>query len=298
MYPTLGGNAAMAPGGAESFYTGNAQPHLAQGPAYGQYGAQVAYGQPPSQQYAGYDRNPTAASPYPSLDQRQEQQQSYQYQQPDQRAMNAPSPYPQQAQHTGYGPSAPPPNFNPSEPASTPSADPNAAYYYGNGPQAQTQSQPQPQLQSPQHTGQQGLSDPNQNYYANQQSQPQNPHANLQSPHPDEYAVSPLPQHAQPDGNACQSQRPPSQQQTPQAQSSEQTYRQPTAQAPQKAQPHGGYQVWQQQQHNQSYDTPQSTWVQPAAPQPAFNQQAFPTAPQHNPGPKQPVAVEEPLIEF
>lgn len=273
IYPSI----SSGPGGAESFYTGNAQPQITSPPAYGQYGAQAAYGQAPPQQYGEYEHRPSSvANPYPNLNQRQEQQQQHQYQQQPQQ-----SGYAQQSQH-----------FNPSEPSSTP-ADPNAAYYYANGQQAQ---QPQPLQQQ-----QTGPSDPNQSYFPQSQQAPdpnQQPHANLQSPPPDQYQVSPMPQYSQPGQNSYQSVQS-SQQQTPQVQSPALSYHQPAAQQSQKqaAQP-GGYQVWQQQQHNQPHEAPPTNWVQPAPAQPAYNQAAFPTAPQHNPQPKQPVAVEEPLIEF
>ncbi len=307
VYPSISANIPNAPGDAESFYTGNGPSQLAQAPAYDQYGAAPsAYSRPTPRHHAGYGQGS-------SLAQRHENNAPYQLYRTaswQNTESNGPS-YARQTQteSSGYAPPQPQ-HFNPSEPSMTPSSDPNAAFYYNN----EAVSQPPQQYQHDQgHNGQPSgpsrPSDPEHNYYSSQpqglNGQDSNLHFSVQSsppmtsdPSQTQYTTSPPSQHSQPEHNTYQQNmqssqplaQPPSEQNSP-----EQSSRQPaTQQAPKQP---AGYQYWQQQPQNQQYAPPQQSWQAPA-PQPSFSQAAFPTAPQHVPETKQPVAVEEPLIEF
>lgn len=293
MYPSIPTNLPAGPGGAESFYTGNAPPQIEQRGPYDQHG-RTPYGQQAPQQYSGYGQAPPAMQhAYPNLDHRQENHTPYQPQRTGSYSQQTPGP------SSNYAPSQPQQNFNKSEPSMTPSADPNAAFYYGTGPPAQQQQQQQQQAQQyqpgPAPSAPPGPSDPAQDYYASSQASIE------QTQHPDrQYTVSPMTEPSQMDQSRyqnIQSPQPP-QHFVSQAHSPEQSQRQPVAQqAPQ--QPQAGYQYWQQQQeqNTQQYAPQQQSWQAPA-PQPSFIAPAFPTAPQHTPQTKQQVAVEEPLIEF
>ena len=307
MYPSIPTNLPAGTGGAESFYTGNAPPQIEQRGSYDQYGrTPSAYGQQAPQQYNGYGQPPPPGQhAYPNLEHRAESQAPYQPQRTSSYSQQAQGP----SQH--YAPSQPQQKYSSSEQPMTPSADPNAAFYYGNGPQQYQQQQQQPQQYQQEHapSAPPGSSEPAQNYYASSQvsaEHSQHPHANMQSPPPtradpntNQYTVSPIEQPSQMDQSRYQNmQSPQASQSVSQAQSPEQSSRQPVPQQAHK-QPQAGYQYWQQQQQqNPQYAAPpQQSWQAPV-PQASFNPPAFPTAPQHTPQPKQPVAVEEPLIEF
>lgn len=142
IYPSVSSN----PGAAENFYTNP------QRESFGRPQSTYNYG--PPQQYATFDKRASVANPgYPGLDQRQEN-----YNLPPTQSQGtagwpttnaAPTQYvpPAQAypiennQHQGSTPglvpSQPPSSYVPSEPNLTPSADPNAVFYYGNAPQNQ-----------------------------------------------------------------------------------------------------------------------------------------------------------------
>lgn len=301
-YPSIPTNVAAGPGGAESFYTNNVAPQIQQYQSYDQYGRAPSYGQQQPQQYNGYSQAPPPAqNVYPNLESRQENHTPYQPQRTGSYSQQPAAP------QSNYVLSAPQQNFSPSDPSMTPSADHNAAFYHNNGPQQQA---PQQYQQDHAQQGPSAPSDPAQNYYASSQAsaeQNQHPHANMQSPPPmgadQNYVVSPMQQHAQIDQNRYQNMQSPqpSQHSMSQAHSPEQANRQlPPLQQQAPKQPQTGYQYWQQQQQqNPQQAPPQQSWQAPTPQQQqSYNAPAFPTAPQHTPQTTQPVAVEEPLIEF
>lgn len=220
IYPSLSSNIS-GNGPAENFYTGNAQPE-----SYGR--PQTTYSYAPSQQPPSFSATPGPTYPnpeqrsdmyaqYPPQAQPPQLQQTQTWQAPVPSAtsfatqqptytpengsqasssMNAPG----QAQaHLMNTPSQPPSNYAPSEQAVTPSADPNAAFYYNNAPQA-----PPPQ-QTPEQTHQQ---------YAPAQS-PQQYHAippQPQAQSPQQFTRQPqIPQehHAPPPQQQAPQQQPP-----------------------------------------------------------------------------------------
>ncbi|OBT48794.1 hypothetical protein VE00_00555 [Pseudogymnoascus sp. WSF 3629] len=261
-YPSIPSNLPEGPGGAESFYTGQAPAQTAS-----------PYGAGPPQQYGGYDKMHTAApGKYPGLEQQRE---SYPQRAQPQRtgswqgANSATGPYAQQQQNgaPGFAPGQAPHDLKPSEPAMSPPTDPNAAFYYGSQQPGQSNEAPS-QPQAPQ-----GPSDPNQSYYAS----PQHQHA---IPDPNMYTS---PQRGPSDPNQTQySSAPPQSQQAPHAQQtqpSQTPYQQP---------------YWQSQQQNTA---PPQAWQEPSPAASGYTQSAFPSAPQHAPQTKA-AAVEEPLIEF
>lgn len=305
IYPSIPSNVPSGPGGAESFYTGNVPP-LQQGGAAppSEYGRTPSgYSNVPLQQYGGYDKMASVVpSNYPGLDRRQENylspvqpQQTGSYQ-----GRNVAAPaygQQQQAEPLGFAPSQPPLSFTPSAPAMNP-LDPNAAFYYGSGQQAQTSKGPpdqtQQQLPNIQLPAVQGPSDPNQNYYSSPQPQQGIPdqnkiqYANVQSP--------------QGTSNPSQDQYPENQNQYQEVQSpptqpsdtqSPEHFTRPPI--PQQAAPPSQlqtpYQHWQQQNN-----APPPAWQPPVA-QTSYTQASFPSPPQHIPQTKA-AAVEEPLIEF
>jgi growth factor-regulated tyrosine kinase substrate len=267
MYPSISSNIPNGPGGAESFYTGNAQQE-----PYGRPQLTYSYG-PPQQQYQQYNKRASVASPgYPATEQRSEsynthptQQQPHQQPPQPQRsgswkaADSSSAPYPLQApvyppENTPQqlaqpinAPSQPPSNYTPSEPAMTPSADPNAVFYYNHAGQAPPlqkvpeQSQPQyPPMQSP-------------NQYHSTIPQPQ-------STSPQQFTRQPVqPQEHQPPPQQQQHQNPP---------------------------------YWQAQQQNSA--APQA-WQAPNSTYNGYTQESFPSAPHHAPQPK---VVEESLIDL
>lgn len=144
--------------------------------AYSQYPPQ-SHQQPqnPGNWQANEPPTPTPANPgYPNPNQQNDAYKQYSQPVQPQRTGSwqgeaAPAPYqtqppnyptenaPQQMAPPSNAPSQPPSSYTPSEPALTPSADPNATFYYGNAPQAPPpqqipeQNQPQyPSTQSPQ----------------------------------------------------------------------------------------------------------------------------------------------------
>ncbi|KAI0133535.1 hypothetical protein BJ170DRAFT_165550 [Xylariales sp. AK1849] len=168
-YPSMQGTAPTASGPAESFYTGEQPAHYSPPQNYPQQLAQTH--QP---QFANYDKRASMSIPpnshYPQqLGQRGDNWQT--------QAPSAPSPYP----GPGYAPSEPlaQPGHQPHvssqpqagrapEPAAIPTADPNAAFYYGSAQQAQGRqtpsvadgpiSSPYPNLQQPVNYTQQSVS--------------------------------------------------------------------------------------------------------------------------------------------
>ena len=280
-YPSIPSNLPEGPGGAESFYTGQAPAQTA-----------PSYGAGPPQQYGGYD-NMHAATPgnYPSVDQQRE---TYSQQAQPQRtgswqgANSAAGPYAQQQQSgtPGFAPSQAPPERKPSESTMSPPADPNAAFYYGSNYQGEATQQPnRPSEPS------QGPSGPNQTYYASPQHQHAIPDPNMYSSpqhvpqgpsDPSQPQYSSIPPQSQQGGVQSPPTSQPSNQQVPpqaQAQPSQTPYQQP---------------YWQSQQQNAA---PPQTWQEPPPATSGYSQSAFPSAPQHAPQAKAPV-VEEPLIEF
>ncbi len=295
-YPSL---QASAPGGAgpmESFYTGEAPP-----PDFGRQMAPPMYGQPlPGAQYgSAYDKRPSmagpaTAGPYPDVLQRTDSWRSSvaagqappaYSQQPPQAQQSAP----QQQQQPGVaGPSAP---SAPSDLlASTPTADPSAAFYFGNGkaPAGPVGVPPQQPSQPPQATA----------------AVPSAPSDAGASPYPvlrqpSVYQAS-VPQG--PAGAAPVQAAPPPYQQPPMpASEPPATPYWAAAQSQQAPQPQAPPPQQQQQQHHQQHHLqqqhlpPQMTWPQVPNNFGGFTQESFPSAPQHVP--QQPV-VEEALIDL
>jgi growth factor-regulated tyrosine kinase substrate len=197
IYPSIASNVPSGSGGVESFYTGPIQQEH-----HGRPQSTYSYGTP--QQYSNYENRASMAAPaYVAPDQRNIIQNQMPSQPHRSGSYSMSSPYPQQfsapapePQEPAYGPtpSQQPPNFAPSEPVMTPSADANASFYYGNAPQ---------KLQAAPH---QGLQEQIQTPYPNIQSPPQH-HQLLhpvQSPQqfthqpPQGVSSQPLPQFNQP----------------------------------------------------------------------------------------------------
>lgn len=149
MYPSITSNAPNGNGGAESFYTGNAQ-----GESYAR--PQSTYSYPPGQQqHPVYGKRASVSDiNYPTLDQRNEnfaQQQGHQIQQQHtgnwqtgdfaHQYATQPSPYSPQQQHQPPVKAQAPPGA-PLEPINKASTDPNTAAYY----RSAAPHQPQPSL--------------------------------------------------------------------------------------------------------------------------------------------------------
>ncbi|KAF4630905.1 hypothetical protein G7Y89_g7239 [Cudoniella acicularis] len=269
MYPSISSNAPNGAGGAESFYTGNAQPE-----PYGRPQSTYSYAPPPQQ----YNKRASVANPGYTAPEREQVPGGYgnypppqQQQQPHRQAaqpQRTPSWQPSEptnasylSQQTGYtsdnapqqqvpspmvAPSQPSSNYAPTEVSIPPSADPNASFYYNNTPQA-----PPPQPVPEQ---------------SNSQYQP--------TPSPQQFHAS-----------------------APQPQSPEQFKRQPQKvqehhALPPQAQPQQQTPYWQTQQ--QAAPPPQA-WQTPAATYSGYTQDSFPSAPHHAPQPK---VVEESLIDL
>jgi hepatocyte growth factor-regulated tyrosine kinase substrate len=181
IYPSISANTPAGAGTDESFYTGSSQQE-----AYGRpQSTYAAYGAPP-QQFQQYDRRTSMVSPgFPAPESRNEpysqyppQQAPQQKPQQVQRSVSWQKPDPAAAQYATQGqtypqenapppqqqapapvnpqqqvpppmnaPSQPPTNYGPSEPVMTPSADPNAVFYYNGAPGTQTQQAPEPNSQ-------------------------------------------------------------------------------------------------------------------------------------------------------
>jgi hepatocyte growth factor-regulated tyrosine kinase substrate len=270
IYPSIPSNMPSnmpaGPGGAESFYTGNVQQEQ-----YGRPQPSYTYASP--QTYPTFDKRTSVANPgYPGQDLHSG---SYNHAPPQPQRSGSYSTAPQYAQQpsafapdsgmqgstSGPAVSQPPPNFAPSEPTMTPSADPNASFYYGNAPQNQA---------PPLH---QGSHDQSQPPYPTMQSPPQHQLATLPAQSPQLFTQQALVSQHQPQQHP---------QQPPQPQA-----------PPQQAPPPQFY--WQTQQQNAA---PQQAWQQtPPASHNSYTQDSFPAAPQHAPQP-QAVPVEESLIEF
>jgi len=293
MYPSISSNVPSGAGTAESFYTGNSQQE-----AYGRPQSTYAYGAPP-QQYQQYDRRASVASPgFAAPEQRNETYNQYPSQQtpkqkppqpqrtvswqtPDVTSTpyasqaqvyppeNAPQPQQQvppsinpqqQAPPPINAPSQPPTNFGPSEPAMTPSADPNAAFYYNT---------PAPGSQIPQ------AQEPNPQQYPPPHQSPQQYHTTIPQP------VSPQQYVRQPQKPQEQYAPPPQQQAPPPQQTL------PPQHQPQQAS-YWPAQQQQQQASQQPWQTPTSTYT-------GYTQESFPSAPNHTPQAK---VVEESLIDL
>ncbi|KAH8666748.1 hypothetical protein BX600DRAFT_280387 [Xylariales sp. PMI_506] len=139
-YPSVQRSAPSASGPAESFYTGEQQPHYPPPQNFSQQPAAT-----PQPQFANYDKRVSMSmppnAPYPQ--QPAQRSDSWQTQAP-----SAPAPY------HGYAPSEPtptqpqaPPQQAPQpgrapDPATAPPTDPNNAYYYANAQQAQGRQTP------------------------------------------------------------------------------------------------------------------------------------------------------------
>ncbi|KIH88420.1 hepatocyte growth factor-regulated tyrosine kinase substrate [Sporothrix brasiliensis 5110] len=320
-YPSLQSSAPpmRAGGPAENFYTSEA----AAIPDYARQMAQAGgYGgpQPLQPQYSGYDKHgsisgPSVANPYPGQPQRSDSwrnsvapgqvPQGYpqQQQQPPQQQAQAPQGYLSNDPSAPGAPSAPPDPL-----ASTPSADPNASYYFSNANATPGQVPPQQQQAQPSQPSQ--PTPPIQPQQTGPASVPSDPAATSPYPtlrQPSAYLASvpqtpattasvPVQQQQAP----TQQQQPPRQQQSPQQQQQQQQHQAPTA-------PYWSHPASQHQQVPQQFTSgppqplqqqpPQASWSQ--VPNNGYNnfgaQESFPSAPQHVP--QQPV-VEEALIEL
>jgi growth factor-regulated tyrosine kinase substrate len=190
-YPAMHRTGApSASGPAESFYTGEQQAHYAPPHNYPQQPLHT-----PQSQFANYDKRGSVSIPPNS--QYPQRTGSWQTQAP-----SAPAPYP----GPGYAPSEPPPqSIHPSqgapqpqgarvpEPVGTPTADPNAAFYYANSQQSQgrqtpsvtgeTAPSPYPNLQQPTGYNMQSIP-PTPASVPAQPSQPSQPPQQYQSPMP------------------------------------------------------------------------------------------------------------------
>ncbi|KAK0617211.1 hypothetical protein B0T14DRAFT_524667 [Immersiella caudata] len=263
-YPSLQHNGPGAAGPAESFYTGE-QPQ-----DYGQdYGRQTAHpsypqtAQQPPQQYPAYDKRASMAG-----------QPNSQY---------PPQQLPQRTGSWGSAPPAPAPQYQqqPSYPPNE-SVPPQANHIPQTPGQTQLATPPAPS--APDASGATPTTDPNASFYFN--TQPQQPQQAPASA-PDALS-SPYPNLAQPSH--------PYQPSLPQT---------PASVAAQPSQPPQTHQAAPQQpqqpywQHPAAQQTPLPPVWQQSNPPPAayvgYNQETFPSAPQH--APKQPV-VEESLIDL
>lgn len=261
MYPSLASNAA--PGTAENYYTGNQQEPYAR--------PQSTYSYPP-QQFQQYDnRAPVTHSGYP--EQRNDVYSQHVPQpsmQPQRTGSMVPEPitqYAPQAASPMHAPSQPPLLDGPLAPLASPSADPNAAFYYGNPAQAA------PSAEQPQ--------------YAPAQQSPQQYHTTIPQP------VSPVQAVRQPHQNQQQfaspqqtlatlPQQPPQQYMPPPQQPAPVPQQQPQAQqAPYWQQQSAAPQPWQNS--GQTYS--------------GYTQESFPSTPQHVIQQKVPV-MEESLIDL
>ncbi|KAK1759569.1 vacuolar protein sorting-associated protein 27 [Echria macrotheca] len=276
-YPSLPSSAPGPMGAAESFYTGEPQQNYSQ-----EYAQQAVPGypqgpQPTQQQYPVYDKRasvmgqPAAQYPPQQLPQRTGSwgnappaQQPQQYGQPANYPPN--DTIPPQNNHMQQPPvqsqlGAPPADSV----GTTPTADPNASFYFNTQPQA---SQPTPQ-QPQQHAA--SAPDPLASPYPNL-SQPMQTFQPSLPQTPASVAAQPLQSQPQP-----QPQPQPSHPGAPQ-------------QAPQQP-------YWQHAAAQQTTLPPvwQAQAAPPSAAYPGYSQEAFPSAPQH--APKQPV-VEESLIDL
>ncbi len=250
IYPSIPSNMSSGPGGVESFYTGNIQQEN-----HGRPQSTYSYGTP--QQYQNYENRATAAAPtYFASDQRIMKPSQMPSQPHRSGSYSMSSPYPQQfsapasePQDPAYvpTPSQQPPNFVPSEPVMTPSADANASFYYGNAPQNQ---------QAPPHHG---LQEQSQTPYPNIQSPPQH-HQLLHSVQSPQQFTHQQPQSV--------SQQPPPQFSQPQQGPPQQTYWQ--AQPQHSMPPHN----WQQAPLPQQVSYSQDSF--PTAPQHAPQPQPLP----------------------
>ncbi|EPE05775.1 vacuolar protein sorting-associated protein 27 [Ophiostoma piceae UAMH 11346] len=299
-YPSLHATAPSVPGSAESFYTGEAPPA-----DYGRPVAQPNYPQPLQAQYSGYDKRasiagsvggPSAANPYGGPLPRSDSWRNSivappAYTQPPQ-APQAPAGYPgSEGAAPLSAPSAPGVPGAPTAPdhiASSPTADPNASFYYNNPGAAPGQV---PQASAP--SAPPAPSQPSQPPQTTASAPPDatsSPYPNLsqsvsyQTPVPQTPITSP----GQPAPQQYQHQAP-----TPQQNPSAPYWSHPAAQHQQIPQQYtSGPPQAQAQAHQQP---PQASWPQVPNNYNSFAQEGFPSAPQH--APQQPV-VEEALIDL
>ncbi|KAL2187573.1 ubiquitin binding protein [Thermothelomyces heterothallicus CBS 203.75] len=244
-YPSLHPSAPSAAGPAESFYTGEQQHD------YNRPATQMSYPHPAPSQLGTYDKRGSVAGPSSS---------QYPPQQMPQHTggWGPATPAQQYGQQSSYPPNEPPqpvqPRQNPAQGqlsaptpndsvGTTPTADPNASFYFNTQPQ----QQPHQAASSP--------PDPAMSPYPNL-SQPMH-----------SYQPS-LPQ--TPASTAAQPSQP---QQTQQSQQSQQTH-QPQ---PQSQQPYWQHPAAQQTQLPPVWKAP------PSSAYPGYTQEAFPSAPQHAP---------------
>ncbi|KAL2069406.1 hypothetical protein VTL71DRAFT_14085 [Oculimacula yallundae] len=260
MYPSIASNLPNAPGGAENYYTGNAPQE-----PYARPQSTYSYGQP-QQPYQQYNNRASIAG-YPVPEQRKENYSQY-----------APQQFPAQLQRTGSWhasdpsatytsqqpsyppesapahqqtpqtpmnvPSQPPTSYAPPAGAVSPSADPNASFYYntpGQAPPQQAPDQQQPQYPETHQSPQQ---------YQTSAQQPVSPLQSAKQPQ------KPQEQYAPP----TQQQAPPPQQYPPPQQSQQAPYYQ-AQQAPAQQQP----------------------WKPAGQTYTGYTQDSFPAAPHHAP---------------
>ncbi|KAK3349352.1 hypothetical protein B0T25DRAFT_240045 [Lasiosphaeria hispida] len=260
-YPSIQPNAPGAAGLAENFYTGEPQQDYGRAPSYAQ-----APQPTPQPQYTTYDKRASLVG-YPNG--------QYPPQQVPQRTgswSNVPATQPgQYTQQAGY----------PSNEAAPPE-----------GNHLQRQAPSQPRLSTPSAKEQAGptpSSDPNASFYFNSQPQQQ---AQQPSPSaPDPSMPSPYPNLSQPMHTYQPSPLP----QTPASIAAQPSQSQQSHQAQAQQQPQQPY--WQ---HPAAQQTPlPPVWqAPPPAAYTGYNQEAFPSAPQHAPAPKQQPVMEESLIDL
>ncbi|KAK4201125.1 putative vacuolar protein sorting-associated protein 27 [Triangularia verruculosa] len=254
-YPSLPGSVTAPVGPVENFYTGEQQPQ-----EYGRAAGQPSYPQPtpqPQAQYAPpYDRRESAAVPPSS---------QYASQQ-----------VPQRTGSWSAAPSAPPTQYaqQPSYPT-----------------EVSQQQPPQAQLAAPtagDSVGTTPTADPHASFYFNQQQQQQGQQSAPSAPDP---TASPYPNLAQPMHAAYQ----PSLPQTPASVPAQPSQPQQQQQQQQQAPPPQPQQPYWQHPAAQHTTLPPVWQPQPSQTYSGYNQESFPSAPQH--APKQPV-VEESLIDL
>ncbi|KAH7271565.1 Vacuolar protein-sorting-associated protein 27 [Fusarium solani] len=294
-YPSIPSHVPSNPAGAESFYTGQQRASY-QAPPQHQH-----YQQPPQaipqQQYPPY-----GSAPEPQPGQYPQPQQPQRTGSWQNRAPSAPQdPYQQQPQDPNQ------PTQTPRQAQATPANDPNASYYFtpqqptpapvgpsAPGPAPDAAPSPYPSLQPSMQYPRGSVSAPSQPTPVQtpaQIAQPAQPVQTQQPPQAPQQPQQPL-------------QSPPQPQQTQAPQPSQPQPSQPAQQAPPlQQQPYWQPSMPQQHHHHQpQQQQPQQPQQQPPAAQQnwaygGYSQESFPSVPQHDPVPQQPVK-EEALIEL